>query len=324
MNISEEASKRIQICRAVAIIAVVIIHNLPMSFYSATIRLFVNFCVALFIFLSGFLTVNKISVKKIQKRLFRVIIPYVFWSIIYTLINNNFSAFIFNLVTGQCCSIYYYILVYIQLTILIPVFIRIMNTRRWKIILWISPIAILIEYILIKNNIAIVYPWNANNFFVWVSFFYLGLCIRNNKININKIKNKYLVIFGCTAFGLNLSEMIFWLLKNDYNMATTQIKITNFLFSVFICLLLVKWINSDKKIIQDGILKKCLINLGDCSFGIYLSHLLIMQILQMIIYKYFTLFFPLNVILVIILSMLIINCFKNVFGNKVSKIVGFI
>lgn len=324
MNLSLEISKRIQICRAIAIVSVVIIHNLPITFYSAAIRLFVNFCVALFIFLSGLLTVNKIDSKKIKKRLVRVIIPYLIWSVIFTLISNNFNTFIFNLVTGQCCSIYYYILVYIQLTILIPVLIRVMNTKKWKVILWISPIAILIQYILIKNNMTIVYPWNANNFFVWISFFYLGLCIRNNKINIYKIKNTHLIIFGCIAFGLNLSEMVFWLLKNNYNMATTQIKISNFLFSTFICILSTKWINSDKKIIQDNILKKVLINLGDCSFGIYLSHLLIIQILKIIVDKYFVLFFPLNVILVIILSMLIINCFNYIFGNKISKIVGFI
>lgn len=46
----------IQIFRAFAIIAVVIIHTLPLGYWQVLIRPFVNFAVAAFLFLSGYLT----------------------------------------------------------------------------------------------------------------------------------------------------------------------------------------------------------------------------------------------------------------------------
>lgn len=56
MNVVFYNSYKIQICRAIAIIAVLVIHNCPQELGGVMVRCFVNFAVALFIFLSGFLT----------------------------------------------------------------------------------------------------------------------------------------------------------------------------------------------------------------------------------------------------------------------------
>lgn len=184
MNLTNEMSNKIQICRAIAIIAVVIIHNCPQEYEGIVIRCFVNFAVALFIFLSGYLTklVNNDIKMFYKKRLLRVIIPYCIWSMLYTIFSNKWDSFIFNFITGQCCSIYYFIIVYIQLTILTPWVSRLIQSKYWKLGLLITPISIAIEYIYTINNNSIVFPFNALFFAVWFIFFYLGMCVRNENI----------------------------------------------------------------------------------------------------------------------------------------------
>lgn len=56
MIISQEQSKRIQVIRGIAIIAVVLIHTCPYGMIQVICRPMVNFCVATFSFLSGMLT----------------------------------------------------------------------------------------------------------------------------------------------------------------------------------------------------------------------------------------------------------------------------
>ena len=60
----ETRNNMVQIFRALAIIAVVMIHTTPLGNYQVLCRPFINFSVATFLFLSGYLTKvdNKIGV----------------------------------------------------------------------------------------------------------------------------------------------------------------------------------------------------------------------------------------------------------------------
>ena len=55
MKMSKEKSYKIQMLRGLAIIAVVVIHNIPSELAQVWCRPLVNFAVGLFLFLSGFL-----------------------------------------------------------------------------------------------------------------------------------------------------------------------------------------------------------------------------------------------------------------------------
>ena len=161
------------------------------------IRCFVNFAVALFIFLSGYLTkITNIDIKTFyKKRLLRVFIPYCICSIVYTMAYNKWDEFIFNFITGQCCGIYYFIIVYMQLTLLVPVISKLIRSKYWKLGFIITPIFILIEYIFTFNNEQIIFPFNAVFFVVWFVFFYLGMCIRNGNIKILLNNTQIYVLF---------------------------------------------------------------------------------------------------------------------------------
>ncbi len=75
-------NERVQLMRALAIICVVMIHTSPGGIDQVFIRPFINLCVALFIFLSGYLT--QFGHEKIgeiyRKRVSRVLIPYLIWT----------------------------------------------------------------------------------------------------------------------------------------------------------------------------------------------------------------------------------------------------
>ena len=63
-------NQKIQIVRAIAIIAVVMIHTCPHGITQVYIRPFINFAVASFLFLSGYLTdVSNISIKQFYKNM---------------------------------------------------------------------------------------------------------------------------------------------------------------------------------------------------------------------------------------------------------------
>lgn len=79
---------------------------------------------------------------------------------------------------------------------------------------------------------------------------------------------------------------------------------------MFVLLIVYRFIKSD--II---IRAKYLHVLGDCSFGVYFSHLAIMYVLQYVSY-YRIFMFPLNAIVVTAISMCIVNGGKIVLGKN--------
>ena len=312
-------SKKIQICRAVAIMAVVGIHTCGYGSIALLVRPILNFSVAVFLFLSGLLTKEEIcDVKKFyKKRLMRVIVPYLIWSIVYTIAYQSYESFIYKLLTGQCCSIYYYILVYVQLTLLAPLLNRLIQSKFWKLGFVVSPIAIINQSILALGGYALAFPWNANLFFVWIIYFYFGMCIRSNRIEIKAVKTKSVII----VFMIQYIEVAFWaFIMNNGSMATTQIKISAMLTSLVVICIGYNWITNNKKL-NEGFFGKMLINIGDISFGIYLTHVLLMRHIEPLLSK---IFFPFNTLTIVALEIIIINLVRKIVGKKGSKWLGLV
>lgn len=324
IEITNNMSSKIQICRAIAIIAVVVIHNCPTIEYSGiAIRCFVNFAVALFIFLSGYLTnfVNDNIKNFYKKRLLRVFIPYCIWSIVYTTVYNKWDDFVFYFITGQCCGIYYFIIVYIQLTILVPWISKLIQSKYWKIGFLITPISIIIEYIYTLNDNTIAFPFNALFFVIWFIFFYLGMCIRNNRIIITISIKKCIFLF-IIAYIIQLIETFLWH-SGNYAMATSQIKLSVVLYSITISIIAYLWITKETKILCNRI-SKIFIMIGNYSFGIYLTHIALMAVLGKTVYKFIDIIFPFNIVLIILIEVIGISFMIKFCGKKVCKYLGLI
>ena len=324
LNLTNEMSNKVQICRAIAIIAVVIIHNCPQEYEGIVIRCFVNFAVALFIFLSGYLTkLNNNNIKDFyKKRLLRVFIPYCIWSVLYTIASNIWVNFIFNFITGQCCGIYYFIIVYIQLTILVPWISKLIKSKYWKLGFMITPIFIFIEYIFFLSNKQITSPYNGLFFGVWFIFFYLGMCIRNGniRISLNYKKLYYLFIVG---YIIQLIEGTVWYAYGNYSMATTQLKFSAILCSIIISIIAYLWIIKETEISYNKI-DNIFIMIGNYSFGIYLTHIALMAVLDKTVYKFIDIIFPFNIILIILIEVIGISLMVKFCGKKVCKYLGLI
>ena len=328
---SNNKNLKIQILRAIAIIAVVAIHTMPKNEMSIILRPLVNFAVPLFIFLSGYLTKIQIdNVKQFYKRrILRVLIPYIIWSILYTIANaiirdeiniSIFKTFIINLITTESCYIFYYIAVYIQLVLITPLLIKIINSKYKWLPFLIQPIwIILIMYVLNIVNKPLNSPWNGYFFMTWFAFYYFGILLGNKILNV-QCKRRNLIILYCLAVEIQIFEAIIWYkVIGNYGVAVSQAKLSNMISSLIFLTLCYMYICKDKK--QVNILQKILIKIGDFSFGIFLCHPAIIMVMNKIsIYQMLP--FPINTIIILIVSSVCIIAGKKILGIKLSKYIG--
>ena len=192
-----------------------------------------------------------------------------------------------------------------------------MLSRHWKLGFIISPVAIGTQYILTLLGKQLPFPWNANLCFVWLIYFYFGMCVRIGKIAIGSIRLRCVI----AALLVQYIEAAFWIfIMNNTEMATTQIKITAMLTSLAVIWGGYSWVTNNKTI-KENIVVKTLIHIGDISFGIYLTHILIMDYTSVVLHR---VFFPVNTIAVIILNIICIDFVRRVAGKRCSKWLGLI
>ena len=317
---------KIQILRALSIISVVIIHMLPSGLSQVFLRPFLNFAVATFLFLSGYLTNLSIYNWKVfcKKRILRVIIPYIIWTIIYTTISFighdlDIKKYIVNLLTANAASTLYYLLVYMQFVLLTPFLSKLIKSKvNW--IGWIiSPLFLLIKYYwLIFDKVpnklfSTIYGISCLGWFI---FYYLGLLLGNDYIK-KKYNIKKIIVFYLISIGLQIAEGYFWYLLGNINCGT-QLKLSSILTSLLFCLISYWYINNEKINYKSN----CLVLIGNYSFGIYILHLLIMMILRNIIPFWSFIPFYLNVIIVLIVTLLCTIIGKKILGSTLSRYVG--
>lgn len=134
----------LQALRGLAIAAVVLIHCLPQCPATVALRPFLNFSVALFLFLSGFLTdEDKIrggaSASRSQGRR-----AYALWSIVYLIVfpHHSLASGIVAFIIGSASAQMYYLLVYVQLVLLTPLLFKLLLRHRYFVYA-ITPVCLL-------------------------------------------------------------------------------------------------------------------------------------------------------------------------------------
>lgn len=314
----------IQIFRALSIIAVVMIHTTPAGEWQVYCRPFINFSVATFLFLSGYLTKTEKEnwYAFYKKRILRVIIPYIIWTFLYSIpsiLNNGIESFIKNLITAKACATLYYIFVYIQFVLLTPILCKLAKSK-YQFIGWIvAPISILIfkYYWLftgLELNKYVALIW-SDSCLGWFTFYYLGLVLGNHIIERKyQLKNLYLLYM--LSILLQIAEGYGWFLLGELNCGT-QIKLTSLLTSTLF-LLIIYSILTERNI---DFTNKALRLLGDYSFGIYLCHIMIMRVLAYIPY-YSNIPYPITSVIVIFISFWCCYIGDKICGTKISNWLG--
>ena len=289
---------KVQVLRGLAIIAVVIIHSNIPNYTKVFIRPFINFAVALFIFLSGYLTKLEIPDYKsfAMKRLKRVIIPYVVWTVIYS-IPQGFDGFWVDLMFGRSCGVFYYIFVYVQFVILTPLVATLLKSR-YRVWGWlITPLSLIVfRYGCTWADVQLLASECKYLCVVWFSYYYLGMALGNGIYSPKQNLKKY-VIFYVVAIAFSIFEGLVWYGLNNIDMATTQLRITSLLTSVSFLLLCYRYLTADERMNHCS---KVLFVLGEYSFGIYFSHILIQRILKKLAFD--MMIFPFDSIFMILIS----------------------
>lgn len=317
-----QSSINIQILRGLAIIAVVFIHNTPSGLTQIFVRPFLNFSVGLFLFLSGLLTdPNKLS---IQKRLKKVLIPYIVWTAVYVILFNHQTPssipwlYIKNLLTANSAPMMYYIAVYCQLTLLVPVINKFANSKYKYLIFLLSPIEIIV-----MRTLPILFGFQIPNvitsimhisFVGWFDYYYLGYLIGNKKIELSYLNMRKLYILLSFSIILQIGEgFLFYSLGSDK--CGTQLKLSSMATGMIFCLIGYCFITNGKKYNCTAIK-----NLGDKSFGIYFSHIAVMRLLGMIPFYLEYVVFPINAVIVILVTYFFVLVGSYILGKHLYVI----
>lgn len=328
--------------RAVCICMVVLIHlslgsNDDSSQYLwLFLRQFINFPVAVFIFLSGFFCNFRAGdsvISYYKKRLSRLLIPYCLFSFLYLFImpmlrGDNVEDILFKLLTGH--GHMYFLLVLVQLTIITPFIINYRNNGYFKIL----PFTLFVGYSLIY------YKYNYNHvteylacqtpFLPWCLFYYLGIEMKFNT-SYQKIK----IISPLLFCGLILISLIvsfveaytIFVKTGNYAFSISQIKISSILYSICVILFLYRCFDHNIK-------ESPLTTIGNYSMGVYLLHpffygnlkFIVSRVLPSIdfkIYPYLTYRNLLIWVLSILLSVAASYIFNRI-SPKMTKIIGLI
>jgi len=323
MVVSDNKSYKIQLLRGLAIIAVVVIHSTPGGLAQIWCRPLLNFAVGMFLFLSGMLSnANKWNP---GVRFFKVVVPYIIWTMVYVLIENFKiptkipSVYLYDLLTGKSASIMYYVFVYCQFTFLIPLIDKLGKSKYRYVGFLISPLEIIFVRLIpliigyeINEVIRIIMSLSCLG---WFTYYYLGYLLGNGMLRL-KITTPNLVLIHFVGIILQILEGYWYYSMGEVNCGT-QLKLSAILTGTIFVLLGYRFITSEKKVMA-----KMLYFLGNYSFGIYFSHLAVMSFLNYIPFYSEYIKYPLNAISVIVISFLFVFIGRKMLG-KYSKYFAF-
>lgn len=272
-------------------------------------------------FLSGYLTNTDITdvFNFYQKRIKRILIPYVIWSVIYSLARREPSEIFLNLLTTHAIYHFYYVFVYIQFVLLTPFLKRTLKSPYHWLGWMVAPISTLLFsytrfFTDITQNRFISFFWSVSCL-GWFTAYYLGLALGNRVIHKTFSAKKLLFLY-LVSLPIQMIEGHFWFLYGVRDCGT-QLKLSAFLTNALFLLLAYCYLSNEE---QSANLKP-LILLGDSSFGIYLCHVLWIALLKKL---GVSLPYLANSFLILLLSFVSVEAGKRICGPRLSKCLGLV
>ena len=299
------------------------IHTTPAGEMQVICKPFINFAVATFVFLSGYLTKadNDNWLAFYRRRITRVLVPYFIWTVIYSIQDiqsEGLSVLVKNLLCANATTTLYYIFVYIQFVLLTPLLGKLAKSRFRHLGWIIAPLSVvLFKYIPAFGDIHlgkhVELLW-SDACLGWFTFYYLGL-ILGNKILSPKFNLINLVFLYCVSLLLQMGEGYLWFTVDPAGCGS-QLKLTSILSSSIFMLIIYSVLSSNQGT------KCCLLStIGDYSFGIYLVHMMILKALEpMALYSAIP--YPVTSLIILIISFIFCNVFTAVTGKRVGRWLG--
>ena len=298
------------------------IHTTPLGNWQVLCRPFINFSVATFLFLSGYLTriENDNWYAFYKKRISRVLIPYIIWTILYTLASQHIEKIPMNLLTAKAAAPMYFIFVYIQFVLLTPLLGK-LATSKYHFLGWfVAPVSVLIfkYYWLLTGqnmNSYISLIW-SDACLGWFTFYYLGLVL-GNRIIEKQYSLRILLVLYLFSILIQMAEGYWWLSLGEVNCGT-QIKLSSFLTSSLFLLIAFTMLKDGRYDIKNRFLRI----LGDYSFGIYLCHIMVMYLLRGFVPYFKSIPYPITSVIIILISLSCCYIGDRICGDKLSRWLG--
>jgi surface polysaccharide O-acyltransferase-like enzyme len=302
-------------------------------FFMIIFRWLFYLAVPLFLLLTGYLNKNKKLNKDYYKNIYKVLISYIFISIICILVRKiylhekirilNMILSIFNF---SACGYAWYVEMYIGLFLLIP-FLNILydslKTKKNKQYLLLTIISLcsispLINYIKIDNiYIDIVPNWWVNLY--PIMYYYIGCYINEFKIEINKKKGLIVFIIillleTILSYIYNYNNHFSWDFIGGYNSLQTVIN------AMILFLLLYKVDLKNQKI------NKIITNVSILSFDIYLFSYIADKIIYNNLDQYLStpqeyFKYMLLIIMIVFILSYILSYIKKIIFDTTKKII---
>ena len=317
-----ERNNMVQIFKALAIVAVVMIHTTPAGVSQVLFRPFINFSVATFLFLSGYLTKaeNDNWGAFYKKRITRVLIPYVIWTVVYTVFSGHIGRLPMNLLTAKAAAPLYYVLVYIQFVLLTPLLCRLARSK-YQFLGWlVAPAAVIaFNYSWLwagREPGAVVSVIWSDACLGWFTFYYLGLVLGNRIIEKNH-SLKALVLLYVLSIVLQIAEGYGWLRCGQTNCGT-QLKLSSLLASALFILITYAVLKRGRLDVKNRFLRM----LGDYSFGVYLCHMMVIKLLKAYVPVYQSVPYPVTSLLVVLLGLCFCVAADKALGAKMGRWLG--
>lgn len=395
MNVKTDAdtSRKVQVLRALAIIAVVAIHTCPSGLPQVIVRPFVNFGVGLFLFLSGWLTrENDFGKSFFKRRIFRVLVPYVIWTVVYSLQRGAPDKILFNLLTTKACAAFYYVAVYVQFVLLTPLLCRLADSRFRHAGWLVAPMSVVAFMYLPQFGVCepgehMSLVWNICCF-GWFTYYYLGIMCARGYVRVEGYRPLILVAVYLLTLVVQMAEGYAWLQAGELNCGS-QLKLSSLASGAVAMLLALCYLHSARPVsvpssrpclssgssehVQATSSRPCLsfgspaesafvpssrpclssgsfepvpatssrssepvsgglrchfaafasglIQIGNFSFGIYLTHILLIRILSGTAF-YSALPFGVNTLLILMLSLASVMLLSKIIGPRLSRLLG--
>lgn len=325
-------NKYFDFIRGIAIIMVVGIHTFSpvhaefcslIGLINCMIRQLLNSAVPLFLAISGYFIASKVIDNKksinIKKQIYKVYIPTLIFSLPYLFVAsiglNSAKELVANIFYFFICGygVFYFIALIIQYYVLSGWLLKINYKKLLLISSMLSVISVsIVEYLLyaLKCNISLIFY--AGPFTLWIIFFCLGIFIR--KCN-RRYSLKLSVILAGVGLLLSIIECYLWLRFSGS--PSYGIKLSSFIFSAGV--IMAVFSPRMEKSFTYNSFNKAIIRIGEISFGIYLVHLMIVNVISMYVRIDCWL---INWAIALMISVLVIELLDRIIPDQHHRLLG--
>ena len=180
-----------------------------------------------------------------------------------------------NLLTGGAAAQMYFLYVYAQLVVLTPLIYRGLKSCR-GLVYAVTPVALIAYEAATAMGYSV--PVVGRLFPMWMLFYVVGLDWGRWKRLVEGNFGRCVILWG-VCLCLQLAEGFCWNALGDYNMATTQVKVSSMICS----LAAIGLIMSLPGLVRSWSASSLLARLGDVSFGVYLCHIIVLSVVAYVL-----------------------------------------